>query len=135
MLGKRIKTDFSSSSNFDTLIGKNTSLEGLLEADGTVRVDGKIKGDMKVKGDIFIGESSHIQGNIICTNIIVGGRVEGNITAHEQLRITATGRVIGDIAVKSLIIDENGQFEGNSKMELAENKTSSRADKDKKKEG
>lgn len=122
MLGKRIKTDLSTTSNFDTLIGKNTSLEGLLEADGTVRVDGKIKGDIKVKGDIFIGESSHISGNITCTNIIVGGSVEGNITAHEQLRIAATGKVRGDIAVNSLIIDENGLFEGNSKMKSVEGK-------------
>ncbi len=124
MLGKKIKTDFSPSSNFDTIIGKNTSFEGVLTADGTVRVDGNLKGDMKVKGDIFVGETSHIDGNITCTNLTVGGKIEGNITANEQLRITATGKVVGDININSLIIDENGLFEGNSKMKTAEVKSS-----------
>ncbi len=113
MFGKKQTADFS---KFDTLIGKNTSFEGTLTAEGTIRIDGKIKGDVKVEGDIYIGESSQVIGNIMGSNIIVGGNVDGNIIANEQLRLTSTGKVIGDISVKSLIIDENGVFEGSSKM-------------------
>lgn len=113
MFSKKQTADFS---RFDTLIGKNTSFEGTLTAEGTIRIDGIIKGDVKVEGDIYIGESSQVVGNIMGSNIIVGGNVDGNIIANEQLRLTSTGRVIGDISVKSLIIDENGVFEGNSKM-------------------
>lgn len=113
MFSKKQTADFS---KFDTLIGKNTSFEGTLTAEGTIRIDGIIKGDVKVEGDIYIGESSQVVGNIMGSNIIVGGNVDGNIIANEQLRLTSTGRVIGDISVKSLIIDENGVFEGNSKM-------------------
>ncbi|QUH19561.1 bactofilin family protein [Alkaliphilus sp. B6464] len=113
MFSKKQTADFS---KFDTLIGKNTSFEGTLTAEGTIRIDGKIKGDVKVEGDIYIGESSQVIGNIMGSNIIVGGNVDGNIIANEQLRLTSTGKVIGDISVKSLIIDENGVFEGSSKM-------------------
>lgn len=117
MFSKKQTTDFS---KFNTLIGKSTSFEGMLTAEGTIRIDGTVKGDIKVEGDIFIGESSHIVGNITCANIVVGGNIAGNIIAHNQLRIGATGKVVGDISVKSLIIDENGLFEGNSKMQQIE---------------
>ena len=30
----------------DTLVGKNTGIEGALTAEGTVRIDGKLKGDV-----------------------------------------------------------------------------------------
>lgn len=117
MFNKKQTTDFSS---FDTLIGKNTSFEGTLTAEGTVRIDGKIQGDVEVKGDVFIGDTSEVTGNITASNIVVGGHIKGNIIAHEQLRLTSTGKVMGDISVKSLIIDENGVFEGNSKMTSTE---------------
>ncbi|ABW17747.1 bactofilin family protein [Alkaliphilus oremlandii] len=117
MFNKKQTTDFSS---FDTLIGKNTSFEGTLTAEGTVRIDGKIQGDVEVKGDVFVGDTCEVVGNITASNIIVGGHIKGNILAHEQLRLTSTGKITGDISVKSLIIDENGVFEGNSKMTSAE---------------
>lgn len=117
MFNKKQTTDFSS---FDTLIGKNTSFEGTLNAEGTVRIDGKIQGDVQVKGDVFIGDTCQVVGNITASNIVVGGHIKGNIMAHEQLRLTSTGKITGDISVKSLIIDENGVFEGSSKMVSSE---------------
>jgi len=113
MFNKKQAADFST---FDTLIGKKTSFEGTLTGEGTIRIDGMVKGDVKVEGDIYVGEDSHIIGNITGSTIIAGGKIEGNITAHEQLRLTSTGKIIGDISTKSLIIDENGVFEGTSKM-------------------
>ena len=122
MFNKKETVDFS---KFDTLIGKNTSFEGTLTAKGTLRIDGSVKGDIKVDGDVYIGEESVIVGNISCSNIVVGGNVNGNVATNQQLRITSTGKISGDISVKSLIIDENGVFEGNSKMIAADTNTKS----------
>ncbi|ABR49292.1 protein of unknown function DUF583 [Alkaliphilus metalliredigens QYMF] len=101
---------------FDTLIGKNTSFVGTFHAEGTVRIDGKIDGEINVKGDIFLGETSLITGNVNGSNVLLAGKVEGNVHTSEQLRITATGILCGDIEVKSFIVDENAQFHGNCKM-------------------
>lgn len=113
MFNKKQPADFS---KFDTLIGKSTSFEGTLQGKGTIRIDGKVNGDVKVEGDIYIGEDSQVVGNVTGVNIVVGGNINGNIIAQEQLRLTSTGKIVGDISSKSLIIDENGVFEGNSKM-------------------
>jgi len=100
----------------DTLIGKSTTIEGKIEAQGTIRLDGTLKGDMVVEGSIIIGEGAKVTGNLNCSNVFVSGIVEGNITCKDQLRITSTGKVIGDIDVKNFIVDENAIFEGNCKM-------------------
>jgi len=41
---------------------------------------------------------------------------EGRTHALSGCAVVTTGKIVGDISSKSLIIDENGVFEGNSKM-------------------
>ncbi|NMB33280.1 MAG: polymer-forming cytoskeletal protein [Clostridium sp.] len=101
---------------FDTLIGKNTTLEGNVSTDGTIRIDGKINGDVKIKGDVFIGKDAEITGNMFAHNISVSGKVNGNIEAKGILKALSGSILHGDLLIKSLITEEGSIFEGNCKM-------------------
>lgn len=116
MFNKKQPIESVSQDKFNTLIGKNTSFQGELNAEGTIRIDGEIKGEVSVKGDAYIGEAGSIIGNIHANNVIVSGKIEGNVYTSEQLRITSTGKVLGDIKVKSFIVDEDAFFEGKCTM-------------------
>lgn len=119
----------------DTLIGKNTKLDGTINTKGTIRLDGILNGDLIAEGNITIGESGQVLGNIQCTNIIICGLVKGNIITTGQLRITNKGKLLGDIEVNNIIVDENATFEGSCKMKTKqsnkpiESKTSKATDK------
>ncbi len=102
-----------SSEKIDTIIGRGTTLEGTLNAEGTVRLDGMVHGGINVKGSLIIGEEGMIKGNVNAENAFVAGAVEGNVTAASQLHITTSARLMGDITVKSIIIDEGAIFAGN----------------------
>lgn len=117
MFGKKEST----SEKIDTLIGKNTTIEGKISGHGTSRIDGTLLGDLDVKGDIIIGDEGRIQGNITCINVLISGTVEGNISTSEQLRITSSGKLFGDVEVKSFIVDEDAIFQGSCKMVTGEN--------------
>ncbi|RKD31452.1 bactofilin family protein [Thermohalobacter berrensis] len=105
----------------DTIIGKNTKLEGKMETTGTIRLDGELIGDLNIKGNLIVGENGKIDGNIIANNVLISGIVNGNITCNEQLRLTNTAKLYGDIIVKSFIVDENAVFEGTCKMQSSSN--------------
>lgn len=100
----------------DTLIGKNTNMEGTVKAEGTIRIDGRVDGGLNITGNVIIGEESVIKGNIQADNAFIAGAVEGNVTATNQLHITHTAKLYGDIAVKSIVIDEGAVFVGNCKI-------------------
>jgi len=100
----------------DTLIGKGTSLEGTINAEGTIRLDGKIHGGLNIAGNLIVGEEGAIKGNIKAENAFIAGVVEGNVIATSQLHITQTAKVIGDITVKNVIVDEGAVFIGNCKI-------------------
>jgi len=104
----------------DTLIGKNTGIEGALIAEGTVRIDGKVKGDVTLSGNLIVGEEGSIKGNVKADSIILSGIIEGNVNAANQLHLTPTSRLIGDIDVRNIVIDEGAVFRGSCKMAEAE---------------
>lgn len=104
------------SEKIDTLVGKGTNVEGNINAEGTIRIDGKINGGINVTGALIVGEEGYVKGNIKVGSAFVAGTVEGNVIASTQLHLTHTARLIGDITVKNVIIDERAVFIGNCKI-------------------
>ena len=100
----------------DTLIGKNTQFVGNLTAEGTIRIDGKVKGDVTLSGNLIVGEQGSIKGIIKADNIHLSGVIEGNVTSANQIHMSATGKLFGDMTINSVIIDEGGLFQGNCIM-------------------
>ena len=101
--------------NIDTLISNSIEINGNINADKTLRLDCYLKGDIAGSG-IIIGETGKIFGNIICEDIIISGKVEGNINCKGKLQITSTGEQVGDIEVDSLVIEDGGKLRGICKM-------------------
>lgn len=115
-MGKtRINTSY-----YDTVIGKNTSLEGNIACVGSVRVDGTVKGDIKISGNLLVGEQGLISGNVEALNVHLAGSINGNVHAFEVLKILSSARLSGDIKVKSFIADEGALFIGRCEMVVAE---------------
>lgn len=100
----------------DTIIGRNTFVEGNIKAQGAIRIDGSFNGQIDVKGNIIIGENAKIEAGILAENIVISGEVKGNITAKGQMQLTSTAKLYGDIEVQNLIIDDGAVFEGKCKM-------------------
>ncbi|AEF17672.1 MULTISPECIES: bactofilin family protein [Thermoanaerobacterium] len=100
----------------DTIIGKNTKIEGNISSQGTMRIDGLVTGKVEVEGNLIVGENSKIEADVKADNISVSGEIVGNLTIKNQVQITSTGKVYGDIEVQNLIIDEGAIFDGKCKM-------------------
>jgi cytoskeletal protein CcmA (bactofilin family) len=100
----------------ESAVGPSSTMKGTLRSDGGVRVDGVFEGIIEVAGNVVVGRDGRVTGDITARNVTVGGVVHGNIDGTGQLQILATGQVIGDIAVASVMIDEGGMFQGNSRL-------------------
>ncbi len=125
------QTDFEKA-NFDTLIGSNTELIGDINSKGIIRIDGKVTGNISVQGDLFVGAEAYIKGNVSASNINVAGNIEGDISSVGVLKLLSTAKLIGNIQVKTLTLDEGSVFDGNCKM--LENQASKASSFNKKKD-
>lgn len=102
--------------NIESIISPGVEIKGNIASQGSIRIDGYVEGNLNIKGDLILGEKGKIKGEVKAENIIVAGKVEGRATAGTRLEIAATGSITGDINATTLIIDEGGLLDGNSRM-------------------
>jgi len=116
----------------ETILGTGTKIDGNINSKGSLRVEGTVVGEIEVKGDLFVGEDANIKSKVKGRNVIIAGKIEGNIIAENKLEILPTGRVDGDIQMKTIKIEEGAKFEGNSKILTNSKKKKSKKQKENK---
>ena len=103
----------------ETVIGPTTNFKGSVQNDGGLRVEGVLEGTVETGGNLIIGEEAKVMADVVAYNVSVAGSVKGNIKAN-RVEVLSTGRVWGDITVKSFLVDEGGFISGEIVMEGAE---------------
>lgn len=109
----KVAEEISNSSN---IIGKGTILQGDIETYGNLRIEGKIIGNVKTKSKIALGQSSHVEGNILAQNAEVAGEVKGKIEVTDILILKPTAVIHGDIVTNKIIVESGATFNGGCKM-------------------
>jgi cytoskeletal protein CcmA (bactofilin family) len=97
----------------DTLVGKECSFKGNLEAPGgALRIDGYYEGELHIGGDLIVGESGKVVGNLVARNIIIAGEVKGSIEARGKLELAPTAKVTGDSKMVTLVVEDGAYLQG-----------------------
>ncbi len=100
-----------------TVIGKDSVIEmGSLKSKSSVQINGVLQGDAAVDASLVIGQGGKVSGNVKASFILVAGLIEGNVTAIEQIHITKTGVINGDVECGSIVIDDGAVLNGGCKM-------------------
>ncbi len=97
----------------NSIIGEGSELKGEFNVKGTLRIDGVFSGEIHTDGKILISKTGHIKTDIKGGDIIIGGKVEGNVYATKQVSLLKTAQLMGDIITPSLVVEEGVVFEGN----------------------
>ena len=100
---------------FETVLGANASMEGVLSSTGNVRMDGTFSGTLHITGNILVGETAKINADIDARNISIAGAVRGNVTGN-KVQILRTGRIWGDIHATALATEEGAFIDGRITM-------------------
>ena len=98
-----------------TLISEGSVLDGNLKAPSFARIDGTVNGNITVDEGLILGEKGLVKGNIVTKEIIVYGKVTGNINAS-SLEIRSTGNITGDIKTGVLQVEMGGVHNGSLSM-------------------
>jgi len=108
--------DIGKTTGKTSLLSKKVKIEGDIQGDEDLRVEGHFKGTIKVAGDFVIGQSGVVEADVEADNIVIQGKITGNVLARKQLEIQSSGQLLGDCKAKSIDIREGAIFEGRSSM-------------------
>jgi cytoskeletal protein CcmA (bactofilin family) len=103
-------------SGLNTVIGKDSTIEGHIEVKGGLRVDGVVRGKVSTTDSLTVGDGGVIEADMTTKTAIIGGKVVGTIIAEEKIELQSKAVVEGDITTKNLIVEEGAIFQGTCNM-------------------
>jgi cytoskeletal protein CcmA (bactofilin family) len=96
-----------------SLIGKNIVITGDISATEDLVVDGRVTGKIHLnESRLTVGEEGYAQSQIIAREVVICGRVDGQIQASERVELRHTAQVTGDIVAPRLIIHQDAVVKG-----------------------
>ncbi len=103
--------------NTINLIGTGTTISGEINATGDIRIDGNVSGNIKTKGKLVVGNTGEVEGEILCQNADISGKVNAKMEVKELLTLKASAHYNGEITVSQLAIEPGAIFSGSCNME------------------
>ena len=96
-------------------ISAGTVIKGEILSPTDIRIDGTFEGRVQSKGRVVVGESAVIKGDVVCENIDLWGKVEGNIFVKDTLSLMDGCVVTGNLHIRRLAVELGATFNGNCK--------------------
>lgn len=97
-------------------ISSGTIIKGEILSPYDIRIDGTFEGKVQTKGRVVVGETALIKGDIICENIDLWGKVEGNLFVKDTLSLMEGCAVNGNLNIRRLSVELGSTFNGNCRM-------------------
>ncbi len=99
-----------------TLIAAGTTLTGDLKSSGDLRIDGTVIGNVYSAAKIIIGNSGLVEGDLVCNQADITGKITGNIRAKELLQLRGDSLVKGNVYTGKLQVEPTATFNGQCHM-------------------
>jgi len=107
-------------------IGASLEIKGRITAEEDLQIDGKVEGPVSIRGHrLTIGRSGQLSSEVSARELVVFGKVTGNINATDRVEIKKDGAVIGDIQTARISIEDGAIFKGRIEIDRPGSKPSS----------
>ena len=94
-------------------IGKSVKVKGELSGSEDLYFDGEAEGSVDLhEHTLTIGPNGRIRAALVAREIVVHGKVEGNVCASEKVELKRSCSLIGDISTKRIVIEDGAFFRG-----------------------
>jgi cytoskeletal protein CcmA (bactofilin family) len=104
-------------------IGRSVIVKGELSGSEDLYVEGQVEGTIELKGNnLTIGPHGQVKANINAKDVVVQGKLEGNIQASQRAELKKSAVAVGDIVTQRVSIEEGAFFKGKVDIQRDPNK-------------
>jgi cytoskeletal protein CcmA (bactofilin family) len=101
-------------------IGSSIAIKGELSGAEDLQIDGKVEGPISLHGhELTVGPSAQLNSEIHAGELVVSGKVVGNVHVRGRVDIKKDGSVIGDISSARISIEDGAHFKGRIEIDPA----------------
>ena len=107
------RTFSPSTTEQDTNIGKSLVIKGEVTGSESLYIDGRVEGSINLAGNrVTVGRNGVVAANINAREIVVLGKVRGNLIASDRVDIRNDGSLTGDAVAARISIEDGAFFKG-----------------------
>ena len=94
-------------------LGDDLYVEGIIHSQEKMVVSGTVDGNVFCDKEIVVSETGHVKGRIEGKIVLVAGKINGDVLAHERLEVNAAAKIQGEVQVPSgkLLIQEGSKLD------------------------
>src|SRR5438046_2066093 len=94
-------------------IGKSLVIKGEVTGSESLYIDGRVEGSINLAGNrVTVGRNGVVAANINAREIVVLGKVRGNLTASDRVDIRSDGSLTGDVVAARISIEDGAFLKG-----------------------
>jgi cytoskeletal protein CcmA (bactofilin family) len=94
-------------------IGKSLVIKGEVTGSEALYIDGRVEGSINLPGNrVTVGRNGVVSANINAREVVVIGKVKGNMTASDRVDIRNEGSLTGDVIAARISIEDGAYFKG-----------------------
>lgn len=100
------------------VVGSSIHINGDLTGDEDLLVHGRVEGTITLKNHLMtVGKDGQVSATVEAKSIRIEGTVDGDLRGKEQVIVTRTGAVSGNIAAPRVSLEDGCRFKGSIDME------------------
>ena len=94
-------------------IGKSLVIKGEVTGSESLYIDGRVEGSINLPGNrVTVGRNGVVSANINAREVVVLGKVKGNLSASDRVDIRNEGSLTGDVVAQRVSIEDGAFFKG-----------------------
>jgi cytoskeletal protein CcmA (bactofilin family) len=106
-------------------ISKGLVVTGEITGSESLFIDGRVEGSINLQGNrVTVGRNGKVAATITAREIVVLGKVRGNVSASDRVDIRSEGSLTGDVAAARISIEDGAFFKGGIDIRKSEAKPS-----------
>jgi cytoskeletal protein CcmA (bactofilin family) len=106
-------------------IGRSVVIKGEVSGTESLYVDGRIEGTVNfAEHRVTVGRNGSVAANISAREVVILGKVQGNIQCSDRLDIRSEGALTGDVVTQRISVEDGAILKGSVQVRAVEHNKS-----------
>jgi len=104
-------------------IGRTLVIKGEVSGSESLFIDGRVEGTISFPDNrVTIGRQGNVTANVTAKEVVIMGKVHGNVECSDRLDIRSEGSLTGDVITHRFTVEEGAVLKGAVEVRTPEKK-------------
>lgn len=101
-------------------IGRSLVIKGEVSGAESLFIDGRIEGTINIpENRVTIGRNGTVAADVNAKEVVIMGKVQGNVICGDRLDIRSDGSVTGDVVTQRISVEDGAILKGSVQVQAA----------------